>query len=223
MTIRVLIADDHGMLRQGIHAYLALNPEIEVVGEAADGSQAVRLAGELRPDVVLMDLLMPGVDGIAATRIIRRDLPDTQVVAVTSVLENGSVAEAIRAGAAGYVLKDADPEELCRAVTAAAAGQVRLSPAALTKLANAIREVRAPTGPEALTDREIDILRLIAHGHSNKEISRCLDISEKTVKNHVANILDKLNVSSRTQAALFAVHMGLVPAGQQRSADPLAL
>ncbi len=223
MTIRVLIADDHGMLRQGIHAYLALNPEIEVVGEAADGSQAVRLAGELRPDVVLMDLLMPGVDGIAATRIIRRDLPDTQVVAVTSVLENGSVAEAIRAGATGYVLKDADPEELCRAVTAAAAGQVRLSPAALTKLAHAVREVRAPAGPETLTEREIDILRLIAHGHSNKEIARCLDISEKTVKNHVANILDKLDVASRTQAALFAVHMGLVPAGQQRSADPLAL
>jgi DNA-binding NarL/FixJ family response regulator len=160
-----------------------------------------------------MDLLMPGIDGIAATRVIRRELPDTQVVAVTSVLETESIVAAIRAGAIGYVLKNANAADLCRAVKAAAEGQVELSPAAQQRL---LRELIIPASPEVLTDRETEVLRMVAHGCSNKEIARCLDIAEKTVKNHVASILDKLGVASRTQAAMFAVHAGLV------AAEPLA-
>ena len=149
MAIRIVIADDHGVVRQGLRMFLGLDPEFVIVGEAADGVQAVKLAQELRPDVVLMDLLMPTMDGIQATSIIRRELPDTEVIALTSVLEDGSVVGAVRAGAIGYLLKDAEPNELCRAIRAAAAGQVQLSPRAAERL---MREVRAPESPETLTD-----------------------------------------------------------------------
>ncbi len=206
MPISVLIADDHGMVRQGLRMYLALDPEITVVGEASNGSEAVQLAHELHPDVVLMDLLMPVMDGIAATGTIRRQLPDTQVVALTSVLEDGSVGEAVRAGAIGYLLKDVACDELCRSIKAAAEGQVQLSPKAMARL---VREVNVPGSPEVLTERETEVLRLLARGYSNKEIGRALDITEKTVKNHVASILSKLGLTSRTQAALFAVRTGL--------------
>jgi DNA-binding NarL/FixJ family response regulator len=189
--------------------FLALDPDLEVVGEAADGAEAVRLAHSLQPDIVLMDLLMPVMDGIAATAAIRQQLPDVEVIALTSVLEDASVTGAVRAGAIGYLLKDTKADELVRAIRAAADGQVQLSPQALARL---MREVRAPENPEKLTERETEVLRLLAHGLSNKEIGRSLHIGEKTVKTHVSNILAKLGVPSRTQAALFAVRMGLAPA-----------
>lgn len=211
MTIRILLADDHSVVRQGLRMFLGLDPEFDVVGEAADGAEAVRLARELRPDVVLMDLLMPVMDGIAAIGQIRRDLPDVEVVALTSVLEDASVVGAVRAGAIGYLLKDTRAEELCRAIHAAAAGQVQLAPQAAARL---LREVRAPESPETLSERETEVLRLLAQGCANKEIARALSIGEKTVKSHVSSILGKLGMASRTQAALYAVRIGLVSADQ---------
>jgi NarL family two-component system response regulator LiaR len=207
MSVRVLIADDHGVVRQGLRMYLALDPDIEVVGEACDGVQALSLARELQPQVILMDLLMPEMDGIEATIRIRADLPDIEIVALTSVLEDSSVVGAIRAGAIGYLLKDTDADELIRAIKSAAVGQVQLSPQAAARL---MREVRMPDHTQELTARENDVLRLLAQGCTNKEIALRLDIGEKTVKTHVSNILSKLNVASRTQAALYAVHTGLV-------------
>ena len=207
MAIRILLADDHTVLRHGLRVLLELDPELEVVGEAGDGAEALRLARELRPDIVLMDLLMPVMDGIAATQILRRELPDTEVLALTSVVEDASVIGAIRAGAIGYLVKNTEADELRGAIRAAAAGQVQLSAEAAARL---VREVRAPKGPEMLTERETDVLRLVAEGNSNKEIAQILEIGEKTVKSHVSNILAKLDVQSRTQAALYAVRIGLV-------------
>ena len=208
MAIQVLIADDHSVVRQGLRMFLSSDPELEIVGEARDGAEAVRLARQLRPDVVLMDLLMPVMDGIAATAAIRREVPDTEVVALTSVLEDAAVVDAVRAGAIGYLLKDTDAHELRRAIKAAAAGQVQLSPQAAARL---LREVRTPEkSAEPLTERETDVLRLLAQGKSNKEIARELHIAEQTVKTHVSHVLDKLGVPSRTQAALYAIRVGLV-------------
>jgi DNA-binding NarL/FixJ family response regulator len=211
MSIRILIADDHQVVRQGLRMFLGLDPELEIVGEATNGQEALQMAKELTPDVVLMDLLMPVMDGITAIGHIRREVPDTEVLALTSVLEDASVTGAVRAGAIGYLLKDTQADELCRAIKAAAEGQVQLSPQAAARL---MREVRAPESPETLTDREVDVLRLLAQGYANKEIARSLGIGEKTVKTHVSNILAKLSVQSRTQAALYAVHIGLVSADQ---------
>jgi len=207
MPIRLLIVDDHLVVRQGLRMFLEMDTELEIVGEAGDGARAVELAHELRPDVVLMDILMPGMDGITATEAIRRQLPDTEVVALTSVLEDDKVMGAIRAGAIGYLLKDTEPAELRRAVRAAAAGEVQLAPQAAARL---MREVRAPDRPETLTERETEVLRLVAQGQSNKSIARILGISEGTAKTHVANLMGKLGVSSRTQAALYAIRIGLV-------------
>ncbi len=207
MSIRLLIVDDHDVVRQGLRMYLGRDPEIEVVGEAADGEEAVAAARELRPDVVLMDLLMPRMDGIAATGAIRAEMPDVEVVALTSILEDRAVTGAVKAGAIGYLLKDTKAEELCRAIKGAAAGQVQLAPEAATKL---MREVRAPENPDALTARETEVLKLVARGQANKQIASSLFVEEKTVKAHVSGVLRKLGVSSRTQAALHAVRAGLV-------------
>ncbi len=207
MAIRVLITDDHGVVRQGLRMFLSLDPEVEVVGEATNGEEAVALSRELKPDVVLMDLLMPVMDGIKATEEIRRDLSDVEVIALTSVLEDASVTGAVRAGAIGYLLKDTEASELRRAIKAAAAGQVHLAPEAAARL---MREVRAPESPEALTTRETEVLELLARGHANKQIASTLYVSEKTVKAHVSSILMKLGVQSRTQAALHAVRTGVV-------------
>lgn len=215
--IRILIADDHEVVRQGLGVSLGVDAALEVVGEAEDGAEAVRLARRLRPDVVLMDLLMPEMDGIAATELIRRELPDTEVVALTSVLEDASVVGAVRAGAIGYLLKDTRAPELRRAIKAAAAGQVQLSPSAAARL---MREVKTPERPEALSERELDVLRLLARGLANKEISRDLGIAEKTVKTHVSSILGKLGVQSRTQAALYAGRVGVVPVNQLGAPQP---
>ena len=207
MTIKVLITDDHGVVRQGLRMYLGLDPELEVVGEASNGEEALRMARELEPDVVLMDLLMPVMDGITATEAIRTELPDVEVLALTSVLEDASVSGAVRAGAIGYLLKNTESDELKRAIKAAAEGQVQLAPEAAARL---MREVRAPESPEALTERETEVLKLLALGKANKQISRSLFVEEKTVKTHVSSILRKLGVRSRTQAALHAVRTGLV-------------
>lgn len=208
MPIRVLLADDHTVVRQGLRAFLETDRGIELVGEAKDGAEALRLAQRLRPDVVVMDLVMPGMDGFAATAAIRSELPDTEVVALTSVLEDAAVVGAVRAGAIGYLLKSAEPEELRTAIRAAAAGQVQLAPEAAARL---IREVRAPEGPERLSEREMEVLRLVASGQPNKTIARQLGITERTVKAHVGSILGKLGLESRTQAALYAGRIGLVP------------
>jgi two-component system, NarL family, response regulator LiaR len=207
MAIRVLITDDHGVVRQGLRMYLGLDPELEVVGEAANGEEALRMARELGPDVVLMDLLMPVMDGIEATKAIRAELPEVEVIALTSVLEDASVSGAVRAGAIGYLLKNTEADDLGRAIKAAAEGQVQLAPEAATRL---MREVRAPESPEPLTERETEVLQLVARGKANKQISHALFIGEKTVKAHVSSILAKLGVQSRTQAALHAVRTGLV-------------
>lgn len=207
MAIRILIVDDHSVVRQGLRMFLALDPDLDVVAEAANGEEALSLVRELQPDVVLMDLIMPVMDGITATQTIREKFPDTEVVALTSVLEDASVVGAIRAGAIGYLLKTTEADDLRRAIRAAAGGQVQLSPEAATRL---MREVRAPDSPEALTERETDVLRLVAEGKANKEIAQGLGIGEKTVKTHVSNILAKLGVQSRTQAALHAARIGMV-------------
>jgi DNA-binding NarL/FixJ family response regulator len=207
MTVRLLIADDHTIVRGGIRMFLGLDDEIDIVGETADGQEAVTMAHTLKPDVVLMDLIMPGMDGIAATAVIRRELPEVEVVALTSVLEDSLVVGAIRAGAIGYLLKDTQADELCQAIKAAANGQVYLSGAAASRL---LREVKEPDNPQPLTDREMDVLRLISKGLANKEIARELGIGQQTVKTYVSAILGKLGVQSRTQAALFGVQSGLV-------------
>jgi DNA-binding NarL/FixJ family response regulator len=207
--VRVLIADDHSVVRQGLRMFLSLDPEIEIIGEAATGEEAIEASRQRRPDVVLMDLLMPGMGGVAATRMIREEMPDVEVIALTSVLADEAVTGAIRAGAIGYLLKNTEADELRRAIKSAAAGQVYLSPEAAARL---VREVKIPGNPEALTERETDVLRLVAKGQANKQVARVLGIQEQTVKTHVSNILGKLQVQSRTQAALYAVDCGLVNA-----------
>ena len=207
MTVRILIVDDHSVVRQGLRMFLGLEPTFEIVGEAANGIEAIERVKELGPDVVLMDLLMPEMDGIAATEIIKRQYPDIEVLALTSVLEDNAVIGVVRAGAIGYLLKDAEADELIRVIKAAAEGQVQLSPKAAERL---MREVRLPQSTEKLTDRETEVLRQLADGKANKEIAQLLHIGETTVKTHVSNILMKLGVPSRTQAALYAVRIGLV-------------
>lgn len=207
MSIRILIVDDHSVVRQGLRMFLSLDSELEVVGESENGQEAILMARELKPDVVLMDLLMPVMDGIEATKAIRAEIPEVEVVALTSVLEDVSVTGAVRAGAIGYLLKNSEPDELHRAIRGAAEGQVQLAPAAAARL---MREVRAPVSPEALTERETEVLKLLARGQANKQIASSLFVEEKTVKAHVSNILRKLGVRSRIQAALHAIRTGLV-------------
>jgi NarL family two-component system response regulator LiaR len=207
--IRVLIVDDHALVRQGLRMFLGAAGNLELVGEAADGEEAVRMVKELSPDVVLMDLLLPKLDGIKATEAVRKARPDTQVIALTSVLEDASVVGAVKAGAIGYLLKNTDAADLIDAIHAAAAGQVRLSPEASARL---VREIHAPQSRENLTAREVEVLRLVAQGRANKEIARSLGITEQTAKSHVHSILGKLGMLSRTQAAVYAARLGLVSA-----------
>jgi DNA-binding NarL/FixJ family response regulator len=213
MTIRVLIADDHKVVRQGLRMFLEFDDGLEVVGEAKNGEEAVRMAAELQPDVVLMDLVMPVLDGVGAIAAIKAASPAIEVIALTSVLDDGAVIGSIRAGAIGYLLKDTDDEALRKAIRAAADGQVQLAPEAAARLMN---EVRLPEAPPPLTDREQQVLRLIAAGKANKEIARALGVGEQTIKSHVSSLLAKLGVQSRTQAALYASRMGLVSGGGKR-------
>ncbi len=207
MTIRVLIVDDHSVVRQGLQMFLALDSDIEVVGEAENGREALLRARELRPDVVLMDLLMPEMNGVDAIKAIKREMPEIEIVALTSVLEDKAIFDAIREGATGYLLKDTESHKLCEAIKAAAVGQVQLSPEVAARL---MREIRAPESPETLTERETDVLLALTRGLSNSEIADALFISERTVKAHVSNILGKLGLASRTQAALYALKNGLI-------------
>jgi DNA-binding NarL/FixJ family response regulator len=214
-VVRVLLVDDHAIVRRGVQAYIDNLPGLEVVGEAADGRQALDLlqqrqtTGEPLPDVVLMDLQMPRMDGVAATEAIGRAHPEIRVVVLTSFGEVERVHAALAAGAAGYVLKDADPAEVATAITAAAAGEVHLDAAVARQLA---RRMAAPqAGLTSLTAREREILALVAQGHSNREIADTLVISERTARTHVSNVLTKLQLSSRTQAALLAIREGLIP------------
>ena len=207
IPIRVLLVDDHIVVLNGLRMFLGLDPELTIVGQALNGAEAVEMAHKLKPDVVLMDLLMPVMDGITATTVIRRELPEVEVVALTSVLEDDKVIGAIRAGAIGYLLKDTEADELRRAIKAAAAGQVQLSPQVVERL---LHEVKTPDAPQRLGDYEQEVLRLVARGRSNNEIANELHVGEKTVKTLVGGILDKLGVPSRTQAALYAVRTGLV-------------
>jgi len=209
--IRVLVVDDHQVVRAGLRAFLDLLDDIEVVGEASDGSEGLVLARRLGPDVVLMDLLMPRMDGITAIGRIREELPDVEVVAMTSFIEEEKVTAALEAGAAGYLLKDAAADEVASAIRDARDGNVHLDPAVARLLAQRIRRRSAEKeAAEPLTEREKDVLRLLGKGHSNKEIAAELFITERTARTYVSNILGKLGLSSRTQAALWAVEHRLV-------------
>jgi DNA-binding NarL/FixJ family response regulator len=214
-VIRVLLVDDHAVVREGLRAFLELQAGIEVVGEAADGDQALREADSLAPDVILMDLVMPKLDGVAAMRQLRARESRARVVVLTSFLDEERLLPAIQAGAAGYLLKNAEPSELARAVRAAHAGETIIDPTVAARLVSALADARAPAHADAerLTRREREVLALIARGRSNKRIALELEISEKTVKTHVGHVLEKLGVADRTQAALLAVRDGLVGPG----------
>jgi two-component system, NarL family, response regulator LiaR len=215
--IRVVIADDHAVVRQGLRTFLSLQEDIEVVGEAADGEQALAAVAALGPDIVLMDLVMPRLGGVAAIERLRALAPATRTIVLTSFLDEDKVLPAVRAGAAGYLLKDVEPAELVRAIRMVDRGEALLHPAVAARV---LREIAGDDGAgggrhEQLTAREREVLALLARGRANKAIAFELGVAEKTVKTHVGNILGKLGLSDRTQAALYAVREGLV--GDQAS------
>ena len=210
--VRVLLVDDHTVVRNGLRLVFELEDDLEVVGEAENGREALERVAELRPDVVVMDLLMPVMNGVEATRAIRAAFPEVEVVALTSVLDDRMVVDAVEAGAAGYMLKETRPGELFEAVRAAARGEVRLDPRAQARL---MRELRRPAAPEAvgrdaLTEREVEVLQQLTRGATNKAIAQVLGVGEATVKSHVSSVLAKLGLKSRTQAALHALREGWV-------------
>jgi len=208
--IRVLVVDDHAIVRKGICALLATEPGIEVVGEAKEGQEAVGKTARLRPEVVLMDLVMPGMDGLEAIRRILADQPAVRILVLTSFAGDDKVFAAIRAGALGYLLKDSGPEELIQAIKQVHGGQSSLHPTIARRLLQELSHGSdRPGKAETLTEREVEVLRLVARGQSNDEIARQLSISEATVRTHVSNILAKLSLDSRTQAALYALREGL--------------
>jgi NarL family two-component system response regulator LiaR len=207
--IRILIADDHQLVRQGFMALLSVKPGVEVVGQAKDGSEAIKLAHTLKPDIILMDLLMPHKNGIEATREIKAKNPDARILIITSFSEDENVYQAIKAGALGYLLKDSSPQELMQAIHDVCNGRMSLHPNIAMKL---IEELNRPTEKQAtedpLTEREVEVLKLVAKGNSNQEIAEKLIVSERTVGAHVSNILSKLHLANRTQAALYALRKG---------------
>src|SRR5690242_2025951 len=211
-AIRVLLVDDHAVVREGLRNFLALQDGLEIVGEAGDGNEAIEQAQQLEPDVILMDLVMPGLDGIGAMRQLRARSPSSRVIVLTSFLDDERLLPAIQAGAAGYLLKNVEPAELARAIRAAERGEAIIDPTAAARLVEAIADESRPViaEPERLTRREREVLELITAGRSNKRIAFELGISEKTVKTHVGHLLAKLGVTDRTQAALLAVREGLV-------------
>lgn len=217
--IRVLIVDDHLVVRKGIRALLATEPQIEVVGEARDGAEAIAQASRLRPDVILMDLVMPEIDGITAIGRILATQPDARILVLTSFDADDKVFPAVRAGALGYTLKDFGPLELVRAIQRVYRGESSLHPTIARKVLQELAHPpRRPPTEQPLTEREVEVLRLVAHGHSNQQIAIELGISEGTVRAHMSNILSKLHLASRTQAALYALREGLASLdGTQKS------
>jgi two-component system, NarL family, response regulator LiaR len=215
--IRVLIVDDHAVVREGLRTFLELQDGIEVVGEAADGQEAIERAVALAPDVVLMDLVMPKLGGVQAMRALHQRVPRARVIVLTSFLDDERLMPAVHAGAAGYLLKDVEPSDLARAVRTAYAGEALIDPTVAARLLGALTGPRAAAPPDAeqLTNREREVLELIAAGRSNKRIALELGIAEKTVKTHVGHVLAKLGVADRTQAALLAVQQGLVSPGDR--------
>ena len=209
-AIRVLVVDDHAVVREGLRAFLELQVGIEVVGEAADGEEALAAADRLRPDVVLLDLVMPRLEGVRALRALRERLPGARVIVLTSFLDDDKLLPALRAGAAGYLLKNAEPRELVRAVRVAHAGEALLDPVVAARLVESLAAGEQDEPLDRLTPREREVLVLIGHGFPNKQIAQRLDVSEKTVKTHVGRLLAKLGVDDRTQAAVLAVRAGLV-------------
>ena len=210
-SIRVLVVDDHAVVREGLRAFLELQDGIEVVGEAEDGRQALEEATQLRPDVILMDLVMPRLDGVAAMRSLRETVPEARVIVLTSFLDDDKLLPALRTGAAGYLLKNAQPQELVRAVRAAHAGETLLDPVVAARLVETLAADGTEEPLDRLTPREREVLILVGRGFPNKLIARELELSEKTVKTHVGHVLAKLGVTDRTQAAVLAVRAGLVP------------
>jgi DNA-binding NarL/FixJ family response regulator len=209
-VIRVLLVDDHGVVRRGLRGYLELLDDIEVVGEADNGLTGVELSAALIPDVILMDLVMPQLDGIAAIGQIKKAQPGVQVVALTSFIEEEKVIAALEAGASGFILKDAEADDVAAAIRAAHNDEVHLDPAAARILAKGMRTRSAAPPVDPLTERELEVLALVGRGLSNKEIATDLGITERTARTHVSNILGKLGLASRTQAALYAVEHRLV-------------
>jgi DNA-binding NarL/FixJ family response regulator len=209
-AIRVLVVDDHAVVREGLRAFLAVQDGIEVAGEAGDGEEALEAAARLDPDVILMDLVMPHLDGVGAMRALRERLSRSRVIVLTSFLDDDKLLPALRAGAAGYLLKDAEPAQLVRAVRAAHAGEALLDPVVAARLVDRLSSDDEPEPLERLTPREREVLVLIARGLANKRIALELGLSEKTVKAHVGHVLAKLGVTDRTQAAVLAVRAGLV-------------
>jgi NarL family two-component system response regulator LiaR len=208
--IRILVTDDHAIIRRGIRAMLEIVPDMEVVGEAADGREGINLAAALRPDVILMDLVMPELDGIEAIRHIKATQPEARILVLTSFAGDDKVFPAIKAGALGYHLKDSDPEELVQAIRQVHRGEASLHPIIARKLLQELsRPLEQPPTRDPLTQRELEVLRLVAQGLDNQEIADRLVISEATVRTHVSNILSKLHLASRTQAALYALREGL--------------
>jgi DNA-binding NarL/FixJ family response regulator len=213
--VRVFVVDDHTVVRRGLHAYLEMVDDMELIGEAAEGREALEgiaalVAAGRPPDVVLMDLLMPGMDGVTATAAITQRYSEMEVVAMTSFGEADKVQGALQAGAAGYLLKDAEADEVAAAIRAACRGEVHLDPAIAKQLTRSLVAPK-PQTVNALTDREREILVLLARGLSNQQIADALVISERTARTHVSNILSKLGVASRTQAALLAIREGIAP------------
>lgn len=207
MTIRILLVDDHAVVRQGLRMFLSMDPELEIVGEAGNGIEALKKIEELSPHVVLMDLMMPEMGGIEAIGQCRIRFPEVEVIALTSVLEDRSVVQAVKEGATGYLLKNTEADDLCVAIKAAAQGKIQLSPEASKRL---MKSFQSPDPVEDLSERELEVLKLIAQGSSNKEIADHLTVTEKTIKTHVSAVLTKLGLKSRTQAAIHAWQTGLV-------------
>ncbi len=212
MKIKLLLADDHQIVLKGISFFLAMQPDFEIVGEAHNGQEAVELTAELKPDIVLMDLNMPVMDGIEASRLIAESHPEVKVLVLTSFADSSHVVPALRTGAIGYMLKEVEPDQLVEAIRSAYQGNVQLHPdisaVILSQLSPFGREIKAAPSKEALdllTPRELEVLELLTKGLSNKEIAQTLVVAEKTVKTHVSSILSKLNLTDRTQAALYAV------------------